>query len=142
MLKSKKIKSVIAKKKKTIPFEFVIEALYEKHPRTRAMFGCTAIYIKEKIMFILYDGKKSLPDKGVWVCTSKEHHDSLKQEIPSLRSIQAFETPVTSWQNIPAESDDFETSVLHACELVLKNDPRIGRVPKPKKRKLSERTST
>lgn len=127
-----------AKKKKVIPFEFVIEALFEKHPRVRAMFGATAIYIGEKIVFILYDGSKSAADKGVWVCTSAEHHESLRKELPSLRSIQVFETPVTSWQNLPADSDTFEESVMHACDLVMKNDIRIGRIPKKKSSKKSK----
>jgi hypothetical protein len=35
------------------------------------------------------------------------------------------------------DADDFEESVNKVCELVLKNDPRIGRIPAKKKPKKS-----
>lgn len=117
------------KKKKIIPFDFVIEALSEKHPRTKPMFGCTAVYIGEKIVLILRDRKKPIQDDGVWICTTVEHHESLRKIFPSMKSIDVFETAITGWQVLPATAEDFESSVMTACELILKNDPRIGRVP-------------
>jgi hypothetical protein len=36
---------------------------------------------------------------------------------------------VTGWQVLPADAEDFEQAALHACELVLAGDPRIGKVP-------------
>jgi hypothetical protein len=45
-----------------------------------------------------------------------------------------FGTPKTSWQVLPADAADFEESAMHACELVLARDPRIGRVPAPRRR--------
>ena len=36
---------------------------------------------------------------------------------------------VTGWQLLPADAEDFEQAALHACELVLAGDVRIGKVP-------------
>jgi hypothetical protein len=65
----------------------------------------------------------------VWLATTEEHHQSLRREFPNMRSIQVFGKMVTAWQVLPAEAKDFEEAALHACELVLAGDPRIGKVP-------------
>ena len=49
-----------------------------------------------------------------------------------MRSIKVFGKPVTGWQVLPASATDFEEAALHACELVIARDPRIGKVPKKK----------
>ncbi len=97
------------------------------------MFGAHAIYIQEKIVLILRD--KNDEDSGVWIATSQEHHQSLKKNFPSMRSIKIFGTGESSWQVLPKEDDDFETSVNRVCDLILKGDIRIGKIPKPKKKK-------
>ena len=97
------------------------------------MFGCLAVYVKEKIVLILRDRPDEDVDNGVWLATREEHHASLRREFPSMRSIQLFGTKVTSWQVLPADASDFEESAMRACELVLARDVRIGRVPKPKR---------
>jgi len=93
------------------------------------MFGCLAIYVKDKIVLILRDKPASSVDNGVWLATTAEHHSSLLREFPNMRSIQVLGKAVTGWQVLPADAADFETSALHACELVLAGDPRIGKVP-------------
>ncbi len=108
------------------------------------MFGCLAVYVKEKIVLILRDKPTSTGDNGVWLATTEEHHESLRREFPHMRSIQVLGKPVTGWQVLPADAPDFETSALHASELVLAGDPRIGKVPgtrtssKAKKRRVSK----
>ena len=97
------------------------------------MFGCTAVYVAEKIVFILRDRPARTDDNGVWVATTREHHESLRAELPGLRSIGGLaEGGETGWQNLPAEDPDFEDAVLRACALVLAGDPRIGKIPKRK----------
>jgi len=123
----------MAKQKKSIPFNFVIENLFSREPIVKQMFGCHSIYIDDKIVLCLRD--KDDEDSGVWIGTSKEHHSSLKKEFPSMRSIRVFGPGESSWQVISKEEDDFETSVNRLCELILKDDPRIGKIPKPKKKK-------
>ncbi|MCW3085538.1 MAG: hypothetical protein JWP12_2904 [Bacteroidetes bacterium] len=76
-------------------------------------------------------------DSGVWIGTSKEHHESLQKELPNMRSIRIFGPGVSSWQVLAKNNDDFEESVNRACELILKRDVRIGKIPKPKKKKKS-----
>ena len=92
-------------------------------------------------MFILRCKEPQSKDNGVWLATSEEHHSSLKREFPSMRSIELFGEGPTSWQVLPEMSEDFEDAVLRACQLVLRGDPRIGRLPKTKnKRKRLEKS--
>lgn len=117
------------KKRKPAPHEFVLDAIDSLSPDTRPMFGCLAVYVKNKIVFVLRDKATSTPDNGVWLATTKEHHDSLLQEFPNMRSIRVLGKSVTGWQVLPADTPDFESAALRACELVLAGDPRIGKVP-------------
>ena len=99
------------------------------------MFGCLAVYVAEKIVMILRDKRdKTAVDDGVWLATTQAHHESLRQEFPNMRSIAVLGKSVTGWQVLPADGADFEEAALRACELVIAKDPRIGKVPKPKKR--------
>jgi len=147
------------KRRKTVPHEFVLEALSEIEPRTNPMFGCLAVYAGEKIVMILRDKKDDgqkknassergrrkngrrargsvsvEKDNGVWLATTVEHHESLRREFPHMRSIAIFGKKVTGWQVLPADSPDFEMAALRACELVLAGDTRIGKIPQKSRR--------
>ncbi|MEQ1664103.1 MAG: hypothetical protein ABL927_01855 [Bdellovibrionales bacterium] len=160
----------MAKQKKPIPFDFLLDELTSLSPRVNPMFGAYAVYVTqseipseerllsksainsnhkfknlkatlptpiEKIVFILRDHLKYPEDNGVWLCTTSDHHASLKKEFSSMRSIQLFsDGGPTGWQNLPVDAENFESEVLHACQLILKNDPRIGKIPKTKSVKL------
>jgi hypothetical protein len=117
------------KERKLVPHEFVLDAIAPLSPRTRSMFGCLAIYVQDKIVFILRDKRDQTADNGVWLATTEEHHQSLRREFPNMRSIQVLGKKVTGWQVLPADAQDFEDAALRACELVLAGDPRIGKVP-------------
>jgi hypothetical protein len=104
------------------------------------MFGCLAVYIGAKIVLILRDKSTATADNGVWLATTTEHHESLRREFPNMRSVQVFGKPVTDWQVLPADTPDFEESALHACDLVLAGDPRIGKVPKSRGSRSSKRS--
>jgi len=110
------------------PHAFVLDALESAPVETQPMFGSLAIYLGDKIVMVLRD-RENDPDNGVWLATTAEHHRSLRRELPSMRSISILGKAVTGWQVLPADADDFEQAALHACELVLKRDPRIGKVP-------------
>src|SRR4051812_16023732 len=120
-------------KKHPIPFDFVIELLDHLQPHTKPMFGCTAVYVGNKILFVLRDREDHTDDNGVWVATTSEHHKSLRKEFPSIRSLKMFGLSPTGWQVLPSSSSDFEDSVQKVCELALKCDPRIGKFPKIKR---------
>ena len=93
------------------------------------MFGCLAIYVKDKIVLILRDKPTSVADNGVSLATTQEFHPSLRCEFSNMRSIQVLGKPVTGWQVLPVDAPDFESSALRACELVLAGDHRIGKIP-------------
>ncbi len=116
-----------------VPFAWVLDEIAPLDPTTRPMFGCTAVYARGKIVFILRQ-KAGATDDGVWLATTREHHATLRRELPSMRSITVFGDGQTGWQVLPAEGDGFEEEVLRACALVRADDPRIGKVPKPKRR--------
>jgi hypothetical protein len=121
------------KPRKAVPHAFVLDALAGLAPRTNPMFGCLAVYVGEKIVLILRD-KREDEDNGVWLATTEAHHASLRREFPHMRSIRVFGKPVTGWQVLPVDAPDFEPAALRACELIAAGDPRIGKVPKVRKR--------
>ncbi len=118
------------RQRKAVPHEFVLEALAQQSPETRSMFGCLAVYVDDKIVLALRDKANNTADNGVWLATTEEHHESLRREFPKMRSIQVFGKKVTGWQVIPADAQDFEEAALHACELIVARDARIGKIPK------------
>jgi hypothetical protein len=129
------------KPRKPVPHEFVLDAIAALSPSTRPMFGCLALYVKDKIVLILRDKPDQTPDNGVWLATTQEHHQSLRREFPNMRSIQVLGKKVTGWQVLPADAQDFEEAAMRACELVLAGDPRIGKVPRTKGPKAPEKAA-
>jgi hypothetical protein len=121
-----------ARRDKPAPHAFVLDALASLAPVTRPMFGCLAVYVEEKIVLILREKTSAAADNGVWLATTREHHDSLKAEFPALRSIGVLGKGTTAWQVLPADAPDFEEMALRACALVLEGDARIGKIPKRK----------
>jgi len=117
------------RQRKAVPHRFVLDAIAELSPTTRPMFGCLAVYVARKIVLILRDKPTATADNGVWLATTKEHHDSLRREFPTMRSIQVLGKGVTGWQVLPADASDFEEAALRACDLILARDPRIGKIP-------------
>ena len=121
------------KARKAAPYEFVLDAIAPLSPRTNPMFGCLAVYVEDKIVLILRDSRSKTADNGVWLATTEEHHESLRREFPSMRSIRLFGKKVTGWQVLPAEAPDFEEAALRTCELILAGDLRIGKGPKDRR---------
>jgi hypothetical protein len=121
------------RREKPPPHAFVLEALARLDPTTRPMFGCLAVYVDDKIVLILRDKQPADADNGVWIATTAEHHASLAAELPSMRSISALGSGVTGWQVVQATAPDFEEAALHACALILAGDPRIGKIPAPRR---------
>ena len=126
---------------KRIPHEFVLDALSSLSPFTRPMFGCLAVYVEEKIVLILRDKPSAQADNGVWLATTAAHHDSLRHDFPKMRSIGVLGKEVTGWQLLPSDEADFEEAALRACNLILRGDPRIGKIPQPRRpRKAAKRS--
>lgn len=127
-----KLEKANSMNKRRIPFEFVLDLLESLKPTTKPMFGAVGVYVSGKIVFILREREKSPADNGVWIATTEEHHESLLRDLPKIRSIKVFGPGPTGWQVIPMDDKDFERQVETACQLVLSNDVRIGKIPKSK----------
>ena len=96
------------------------------------MFSGFAVYVGEKIVLMLRDSLKQPKDNGLWLVfsdTANLADPGIRQDFPSLRLIDLLGGKIGHWRLIPADSSTFESEALHACELVLKHDPRLGRVP-------------
>jgi hypothetical protein len=120
------------KKLKSVPFDFVVDKLIRSNPVLRPMFGCHAIYIGDTIMMMLRRKQQHADDNGIWIATTAMHHDSLKKDFPSLRTIELI-GPKSGWLLLPEDSGDFEESALRLSALILRRDTRIGKIPKAKK---------
>jgi hypothetical protein len=114
------------------PHAFVLDALAPLHPEVRRMFSGFAVYIGDRIVCMLRDHPKSPRDNGVWLVLSETVNSAdptLRREFPSLRSIELLGGKIGHWLLIPMDSPAFETEALHACDLLLRHDPRLGRIP-------------
>jgi hypothetical protein len=123
--------------RKNIPFDFVFDYLMPLDVIVKPMFGMWAIYVNKKIMLILRQRQNFPETNGVWIATNQAHHKSLKRDLPSLCSISTYSDGIreTEWQVLPVDTDDFEYSVRKVCELIKRNDHRIGRIPIPRQSK-------
>ena len=117
-----------------VPHQFVLDAIAEINPTTRAMFGALAIYVGDKIVFILRDRPNDPDANGVWLAIPAECQQSLRADFPNAGPVRVIGKEISGWWLLAIGADDFEASALHACELVIKRDPRIGNVPRSKKR--------
>ena len=138
MEKRRKSATPARPKRKTAPYPFVLEALMPLDPVVRPMFSGFAVYIGEKIVLMLRDSLKNPKDNGVWLVFSESAHladKSISRDFPSIRNIELLGGKIAHWRLIPADSPAFESEALHACDLVLKRDPRFGRVPQSRKAK-------
>lgn len=122
---------------KKIAHEFVLDYLSPLDVVTKPMFGCQGVYVGDKIVFILRSRADHPEANGVWLATDAEHHASLRKLFPNMCSIAILSDgkSETKWQMLPESADDFEPSAIKACQLVVAGDGRIGRIPKPKKKK-------
>ena len=127
--------------KKQIPYDFILEELTSLDLLTRPMFGCTAIYVGDKIMLVLRKKEKMDLDTGIWVCIPDEFVDEMKKKFPVLKGVTFFESEDSVWQCLRETEEEFEELALTFCKMIKKRDPRIGRTPKPKKLKTKNKKS-
>jgi hypothetical protein len=126
------------KKRKSPPYSFLLEALAPLAPEVRPMFSGYAVYIGDKIVAMLRDSPKVPEDNGVWLVfaeTPDLADRKLRKEFPSLRPIKILGGKIAHWLLIPADSPTFETESLHACDLLLARDPRLGRIPESRRKR-------
>lgn len=115
-----------------MPFEFILDHLYPLEPFIRKMFGTHSLYIEEKIYLAARQRDKNPEDNGLWIGTEFQHHESLKSQFPSITYLQTI--PLKKWLLLPESAEDFEETAIQICELIKSGDPRIGVLPKGKKK--------
>jgi hypothetical protein len=125
-----------AKPKRKPPHSFVLEALDALNPEVRRMFSGFAVYLGDQLVFMLLDHEKHPRDNGVWLVLSGATDPAdrgLRREFPSLRPIELLGNKIGHWLVIPSDSPDFEKESLHACDLLLRHDVRLGRIPQSRR---------
>lgn len=120
-------------KDKEMPFEFILDHLYPLEAFIRKMFGTHSIYIEDKIYLAARQAEKNPEDNGLWIGTEMQHHESLMKQFPSISYLNSI--PMKKWLLLPESADDFEESAIQICELIKAGDPRVGVLPKKKKKK-------
>jgi hypothetical protein len=118
------------------PFPFVLEALAPLQPEVRRLFSGFGVYNGDRIVCMLRDHTKSPRDNGLWLVLSETTDPAsreLRREFPSLRTIELLRGKINHWLLIPADGDNFESEANHACDLLLRHDPRFGRVPQSRR---------
>jgi len=124
------------KLKQKPPHAFVLEALAPLDPEVRRLFSGFAVYLGDHIVCMLRNHNKSPRDNGVWLVLSDiidPADPGLRKEFPSIRSIELLGNKIRHWLLIPSDSPAFETEATHACDLLLRHDPRFGRIPKSRR---------
>jgi len=100
------------------------------------MFSGYAVYLGDRIVCMLRDHINSPKDNGLWLVLSESANPAdraLRNEFPSLRPIELLGKQISHWLVIPSDGPTFEEEALHACDLLLHHDSRIGRVPKSRR---------
>ena len=129
-------------KRKSPPYPFILEALDPLHPEVKPMFSGYAVYLGDKIVCMLRDRPTYPEDNGLWLVFSETAdltHKSIRKDFPSLRPIGRIGGVISHWLLIPADSPNFESEALHTCDLLLKHDLRLGRIPKSRSSSPSKR---
>lgn len=113
---------------------------------SKKMFGGLAIYYNDLMTFVLVEtpgdrewrGQKYDFDlwNGVLICTSREHHEGLRSQFPSLTN-----HPVLGkWQYLPISVPSFEQDFEGLVQNAVDRDPKIGIVPGLKKRSSKKKS--
>ena len=110
------------------PFDFVFDYL-PANITVKKMFGMHYIYLGKRIMLILRSSNKQPQWNGMWVATSTDHHQSLKNNIPELGAffLDGNERH-GNWLFLKDNTEDFEGAAIKICELIAHGDARIGKL--------------
>jgi len=112
----------------SVPFDFVFDYL-PANITVKKMFGMHYIYLGKRIMLILRKRDNEPELNGIWVATGKEHHESLKNNVPELGAFFIDNNERHgNWLFLRDDADDFEGAAIKICELIAHGDPRIGKV--------------
>lgn len=113
---------------KSIPYDFVFDYL-PVGIIVKPMFGMHYIYLDKKIMLILRKRDNQPELNGIWVATSKGHHQNLQTNIPELGAFFIDgDGRHGNWLLIKDDEDDFEGAAIKVCEMISHGNPAIGKL--------------
>ena len=118
----------IYKSKEPLPFPFILDQVISLRPTIKRMFGFTYVYLEDRLLFSLRQSSKHRSSNGIWLFTTTEHLESLRNEFPQLSRHYRWRSGNNGWVILPSKLEQFEEYALKACELILSGDRRIGRV--------------
>ncbi len=121
-----------SKKPLRVPHAFVLDALAPLQPEVGRLFSGFAVYSGDRLLAVLRNSEKSPEDNGVWLVLAEgtdPADKSLRQDLPALREIHLLHGKMRHWLLLPSDDGAFETLALQACDLMVRRDPRFGRVP-------------
>jgi hypothetical protein len=103
------------------PLLWVFESL-EDDPRfvLRKLFSFDAAYLDGRLYLAVAGGKE--PWNGMMVCTSREHHASIRSQFPQLVSHQVL----GKWLYLSQSHPEFESVAVELAAMARKRDPRLG----------------
>jgi len=126
-----------------IPYDFISDALASKEVTVKHMFGCYGIYINGKIYFFMRKQPKKPELNGIWIAVSQpEHHASLLKEFPGIHNDKKLVSEKKSkniWILVSESNERFEEFAIKACDMILRNDVRIGKITKGSTSKTAKR---
>jgi hypothetical protein len=116
------------------PLLWLVESLAEEPTfACNAWFGGRTVSLNGRHHLVL--STQGEPWQGVLVCTSHEHHPSLRAEFPSL-----VQHPVLGkWLYLSEEGETFERDARRLVECVRRRDPRLGILPSPRKSRATKK---
>jgi hypothetical protein len=112
---------------KPMPFDFLLDELPASVKIVPAI-GMYYIYCDGKNVLIFRKTGKSPQHNGIWISTKREHHASLKADIPAITDFTFDHATETDWLLLSDAHEDFEFAAIQLCELVAGKDQRIGKV--------------
>jgi hypothetical protein len=113
------------------PLHWVVESLWDEVSYLeKSMFGCRGCYLHGRLVLVLAYRDEE-PWRGLLVPTEKAFHKSLLQGFPGL----VVHPVLGKWLYLQEASEEFEETAQRLVDGISRDDPRIGVVPKPRKRK-------
>ena len=94
----------------------------------RKLFSFDAAHLDNRLYLAVYGGKE--PWNGLLVCTSREHHASIRAQYPQLVSHEVL----GKWLYISQAHSEFESVAVDLAMMVRRRDPRLGVVSKARMR--------
>jgi len=115
-----------------IPYTFILDYLTGIDIIIKPIFGCYGIYANGKLCLFLMNREKPLTrresepmQKGVYIATTIDHTDKLKQVFPDADF--EFLKAGKVWIFVSETGAWFEQYVILACEMISSGDTQIGR---------------